>query len=109
MKDIRLKEVPFELDGKTYRLRCNMNVLADVQEAFGGQIGAALDRTHELKSTLVWLSAMLNDYAASQNWEERFTPEALGRRRLIAGLPTIVYELVYDGLTIESSSSDEKN
>ena len=30
--DIRLETMPFELDGKTYQLRCNMNVLADVQE-----------------------------------------------------------------------------
>ena len=33
MIDMRLERVPFEFDGHTFQLCCNMNVLADVQEA----------------------------------------------------------------------------
>lgn len=37
MIDMRLERVPFEFDGHTFQLCCNMNVLADVQEAFDGK------------------------------------------------------------------------
>lgn len=101
MKDIRLKETPFELDGKTYLLRCNMNVLADVQEAVGGDLGAALDPKSALKNSLIWLAAMLNDYADEQGWPERFTPAALGRRKFSPGVVGMIADLTHDGLTIE--------
>ena len=79
MEDIRLKTEPFELDGKTYLLSCSMNVLADVQEAYGGKISNALSAKATLKSCLEFLAAMLNDYADSQGWEERFTARQIGR------------------------------
>lgn len=80
MTDIRLEEIPFELDGKTFRLRCNMNVLADVQEVFGGQISGALSGESPTRSVLEFLAAMLNDYADEMGWPERFTARQLGRR-----------------------------
>lgn len=80
MTDIRLEEIPFELDGKTYLLRCNMNVLADVQEAFGGTIAGALSGESANRSVMEFLAAMLNDYADEQGWPERFTARQIGRR-----------------------------
>jgi len=80
MRDIRLEEVPFEFDGKRYLLRCNMNVLADVQEAYGGSIGEALDGKNPLKSVTEFLAAMLNDYADEQGWPERWTAKQVGRK-----------------------------
>lgn len=76
---IRLEEVPFEFDGKTFLLRCNMAVLEDVQDAHGG----SLDEVLELPPTatvLEFLAAMLNDYADEQGWPERYTPKALRRK-----------------------------
>ena len=29
--DLRLKDLPFTFEGRTYKLRCNMNVLADFE------------------------------------------------------------------------------
>ena len=80
MADIRLEEVPFELDGKAYLLRCNMNVLADVQEAYDGDLTAALSEKNTFKSVLTFLAAMLNDYADEQGWQERYTAKQLGRK-----------------------------
>ena len=80
MRDIRLEEIPFELDGKTYLLRCNMNVLADVQDAFGGSISGALSGENPLQSVLEFLAAMLNDYADEQGWPERYTAKQIGRK-----------------------------
>lgn len=79
MSDIRLESMPFEIGGKKYLLRCNMNVLADVQEAFGGDFASALDGKSTMKSVLTFLAAMLNDYADEQGWEEHFTVRSLGR------------------------------
>lgn len=79
MRDVRLEEMPFEYKGKTYLLRCNMNVLADVQNAYDGDLGAALDEGKTLRSVTEFLAAMLNDYADEQNWPERVTAKQLGR------------------------------
>lgn len=115
MSDIRLKEKHLELDGKTYVLRCNMNVLADVQETVGGDLRNAIGNKAPLRNTLIWTAAMLNDYADEQGWPERFTPVELGRRRFVHSLSADVEELVYDGLGIgtseenDTAEGDEKN
>ncbi len=80
MSGVKMKEIPFELDGKRYRLRCNMNVLADVQEAYGGDFMESLDSRRSMKGILEFLAAMLNDYADEQDWPERFTAKQLGRK-----------------------------
>ena len=80
MSGVKMKEIPFELDGKRYKLRCNMNVLADVQEAYDGDFMESLNSRQSMKSVLEFLAAMLNDYADEQGWPERFTAKQLGRR-----------------------------
>jgi hypothetical protein len=80
MSGVKMKEVPFELDGKRYKLRCNMNVLADVQEAYDGDFMESLNSRQSMKSVLEFLAAMLNDYADEQGWPERFTAKQLGRK-----------------------------
>ena len=85
--DIRLESLPFEVNGKTYQLRCNMNVLADVQELYEGDFVNALDGKATMKSALTFLAAMLNDYADEKGWEERFTARSLGRMFKLNDLP----------------------
>lgn len=86
MSDIRLKTVDYELGGRTYQLTCNMNVLADVQEAYNGSLVRALNTSSGLKGTLVFLAAMLTDAADTQGVEDadgcpmRFTARELGRK-----------------------------
>lgn len=100
MSDIRLEGKPFEIDGKTYILRCNMNVLADVQEEYDGDFSAALNEKTSLKSLLVFFAAMLNDYAEEQGWQERFTAKQLGRKFKRFDIPAEeVMGLVYDAIT----------
>ena len=88
MRDIRLEEMPFEFDGKTFLLCCNMNVLADVQDAFDGQISGALSGESPTKSVLAFLTAMLNDYAEGQGWPERYSMREVGRRLTPAMTPS---------------------
>lgn len=88
MRDIRLEELPFEFGGKTYLLRCNMNVLADVQEIYGGDVGKALSSETPTKSVLHFLAAMMNDYAEDMGWPERFTARQIGRRLTLPQVPT---------------------
>lgn len=80
MTEMRLLEVPFEMDGKTYKLRCNMNVIADVQDFYKGKFIDALDQQNSARSVIAFLTAMLNDYADDQGWPERFTPKQIGRK-----------------------------
>ena len=108
MSDIRLQELPFEFDGKTYLLRCNMNVLADVQEAYGGDIGEALEGDSPLKSVTVFLAAMLNDYADEQGWEERWTPKTVGRKLGLHGFPKAeIMRLVTQAIVPPNVSSQD--
>lgn len=100
MSDIRLKDLPFEYGGKTYRLRCNMAVLADVQEENGGKISPALDGRRGMKSALQFLAAMMNDWADEQNWPERFTWRGLGRVLRTEEVPrSEIISLVLNALT----------
>lgn len=79
MADLRLESLPFPYNGRIYKLRCNMNVLADVQEENGGNISPAFDGKRGMKSALQFLAAMMNDWADEQGWPERFTSRELGR------------------------------
>ena len=87
MRDIRLETMPFQFEGKTYILRCNMNVLADVQAEYGGKISGALTGENPTKSVLAFTAAMMNDYADEQGWPERFTAKDLGRKLGMNMLP----------------------
>lgn len=108
--DIRLKQLPFEFEGKTYKLRCNMNVLADVQEAYGGDLSAALDDKSALHSVLTFLAAMLNDYADEMGWEERWSSRSVGRRLSIKDIPSAeIMQLVIAAIKGDSSEENEKN
>lgn len=111
--DIRLKTMPFELEGRKYDLRCNMNVLADVQEAFDGSIQKALSNRSPVKGVLAFLAAMCNDYADAQGWDVRYTARQLGRLLPPAALKSVcadVMELVSSALGGEDEEGGaEKN
>lgn len=98
---IKLEELPFEYEGKEYILRCNMNVLADVQDAYDGNIGAALNEKRPLNSVTKFLAAMMNDYAEEQNWPERVTARQVGHK-LSRAFAVEIMALVVRSITPES-------
>jgi len=121
MSDLRLESMPFEFEGRRYQLRCNMNVLADVQEMNGGEISPALDGKRAHKSALQFLAAMMNDYADEQGWfdpspetgapilDKPFTPRALGRSMNFAEFPFAdVIGLVIRGMTTKRGDAEEE-
>lgn len=79
MRDIRLKTETLELDGRTWTLACNNNVLADAQDAYGGNFSAAF-RGSTIKSVLTFGALMLNECADERGWPERYTWRELGRK-----------------------------
>ena len=83
--DLRLPTMPFDFNGKTYELCCNMNVLADVQEAYDGSLMAALRNPSSIKAATTFLCAMLNDCAESNGWPERYSVRQVGR--MLGGNP----------------------
>lgn len=104
--DIRLKSLPFAYGGKTYVLRCNMAVLADVQEANDGKISTALSGARGMKNSLQFLAAMMNDYADLQGWPERFTWRELGRALRTEEVPMgEIIALVLDALTPQKTEN----
>lgn len=110
---IKLQEKPFEYEGKTYMLRCNMNVLSDVQDEYDGNLGAALNEKRPFRSLLTFLAAMMNDYADEMHWPERFTAKQLGRTLTTRDLPDImglvVKALVPDAGADQAEEAHEKN
>ena len=108
MRDIRLEELPFDFDGKQFLLRCNMNVLADVQDVYGGNIGKALTGGNVFRSVLEFLAAMLNDYAEEQGWPEHYTARQLGRKFTQNTLPTSeIMGLVTRSIAPQAADNDE--
>ena len=79
MSSIRLEEKPFELDGKTYVLRCNMAVLDALQEGSDGDFGAVMSMPAR-QGVVEILAAMLNDYAEDMDWPDRWTAKQLKKR-----------------------------
>ena len=105
--DIRQKTVPFEFEGKVYTLRCNFNVLADVQEENGGDISPALSGRRGMKNALQFLAAMMNDWADEQGWPERHTWRELGRVLRPKQVPSAqIIGLVFDALTPPETVSE---
>jgi len=114
--DIRQKTLPFVFEGRTYKLTCNMNVLADVQEASGGTISPAFDGKRGMKNALMFLAAMMTDYADEQGWTDadgmplEFTWRALGRVLRPEAVPSAeIFSLVIDALTPPKSGDVGKN
>ena len=124
METTKFDFVDYEFEGRTYRLVCNMNVAAYVQDEYDGNLLQALDRIHGIKSTLAFLAAMLTDAADTQGITDenglplRFTSKQLGRKltmhqTLEAG--TRIYPLIQAAVTPpeeelgEKTSEDEKN
>lgn len=86
MEDIKPREVAWRFDGRDWVLRCNNNVLAEVQIVNGGELSPILSTKRTMKSVLQLLAAMLNDYADEMRWTDedgfaiRYTEKQLGRR-----------------------------
>ena len=110
---LQLKTVPFEFDGKVFQLCCNMNVLADVQERFGGDLKAMLSANTTLTCITAFLTAMLNDYADSQGWPERYTAAQVGRQldptpAVMQKRNSMVLDLIYSAIVPQTASADQK-
>lgn len=110
MSDIRLKEIPFEHNGKTYLLRCNFNVLADLQEEFG-EIPDVMDGKKSMRNMAAFIAAMMNDYADAQNWPERFTARQVGR--ILPANPDIemmqnIMKIVVNALYLQQENTEEQ-
>lgn len=101
--NLRLEELPFEFEGKTYMLRCNMAVLEEIQDAHGGNLIEALDPERAISSALEFLTAMINDYAEDQGWPDRYTRTQVGRRLSFGDLANQVTKEIM-GLVIRSMS-----
>ena len=104
--DIRVPTAEYTLCGKKYTLIANMNVLADVQEAFDGDMREALSRKHTLKSGLVIGAAMLNEACAISGDRERFTPDDLGRK--IKANEAVSFAEIVTGLLCRAVMADEE-
>ena len=90
METTKLETGDYEFEGRVYRLTCNMNAIAYVQDEYDGNLVQALDRIHGIKSTLAFLAGMLTDAADSQGITDEnglplvFTRKQLGRKLTLA-------------------------
>lgn len=110
--DIRLKTEAFEFDGRTFQLCCNMNVLAEVQEAFGGNFYAALRSNYSIRGLMTFLTAMLNDYADRQDWDLHYEVAQVGRlldpsAAAISKRNTMIMGLVTSALTPATPAEED--
>lgn len=114
--DVRFKEVPFHFDLRDWTLRCNMWILAEVQEENGGDFSAMISGKHEMKSILQFLAAMLNFDAQKRGIPTRYTAFDIGGKLSFPEFQQIsgeVMELVVAAVKADDAAgdapADEKN
>lgn len=109
--DIRLSEVPFIFEGREFTLRCNMNVLIDVQEANGGSLDSFLEEKNHMKSVALLLASMLNDDAEERGYAVRYTPRQLGRKlslREYQRVDRLITDLLLSAVNDETAATEEQ-
>lgn len=123
METTKFDFVDYEFEGGTYRLVCNMNVAAYVQDEYDGNLLQALDRIHGIKSTLAFLAGMLTDAADTQGIKDEnglplvFTRKQLGRKLTLSQTieagkliyPLVWAEVVEKNQAGKEQKEDEKN
>lgn len=123
METTKFDFVDYEFEGRTYRLVCNMNVAAYVQDEYDGNLLQALDRIHGIKSTLAFLAGMLTDAADTQGIKDEnglplvFTRKQLGRKLTLSQTieaGKLIYPLVWEEVVEKNQAGkeqkeDEKN
>lgn len=123
METTKFDFVDYEFEGRTYRLVCNMNVAAYVQDEYDGNLLQALDRIHGIKSTLAFLAGMLTDAADTQGIKDEnglplvFTRKQLGRKLTLSQTieagkliyPLVWAEAVEKNQAGKEQKEDEKN
>lgn len=123
METTKLETVDYEFEGRVYRLTCNMNAIAYVQDEYDGNLVQALDRIHGIKSTLAFLAGMLTDAADSQGITDEnglplvFTRKQLGRKLTLAQTveagkliyPLVRAEVLKNAKAETKPQEDEKN
>ena len=106
--DIRLKTEKYTFDGREVVLCCNMNVLADVQEAYGGDITNALNKG-TTKTVLQFFAAMVNDYLDTIGDTRTYTAKEVGRLLppyQLREISAMVMRLVGSALRKETDSEE---
>ena len=123
METTKFDFVDYEFEGRTYRLVCNMNVAAYVQDEYDGNLLQALDRIHGIKSTLAFLAGMLTDAADTRGIKDEnglplvFTRKQLGRKLTLSQTieagkliyPLAWAEVVEKNQAGKEQKEDEKN
>ena len=123
METTKLETVDYEFEGRVYRLTCNMNAIAYVQDEYDGNLVQALDRIHGIKSTLAFLAGMLTDAADTQGIKDEnglplvFTRKQLGRKLTLSQTieagkliyPLVWAEVVEKNQAGKEQKEDEKN
>lgn len=100
---LRLEEKPIEIDGRVYKLRCNMAVLDALEEAHDGDLSVMFSMPPRQGASEI-LAAMLNDYAEDMGWEQDWTPKRVRKTFSIADIMAAdVMGLFQRALTIEDA------
>lgn len=76
MEKINLDKMPemhFSFEGRDYTLRCNLSVFEAVSKQCGEKLMSLFEGNNALDGSLIFLAAMLNDYAEDQDWPD-FVP-----------------------------------
>lgn len=77
MKTINLNgmmpEMQLSFEGRDYILRCNLSVFEAVSKQCGEKLMSLFEGKNALDGSLIFLAAMLNDYAEDQDWPD-FVP-----------------------------------
>lgn len=106
MDDLRLKTADVTVGGCTYTICCNMNVLADVQEIYNGDMRKALADS-SANGIRNFLTAMINDARDSQG-EAPLSAKQVGREISFSCAKRIVMPLLLSAFVSQKEENQEE-
>lgn len=104
---IRLEEKPFEIDGRVYRLRCNMAVLDRIEEAHGS-FEAVMQLPMRDGVTEI-LAAMLNDFAEDKGWPQDWTSKRVKKLMSFRDLLELDVLGIFNRAVVPASAAVEQD
>lgn len=114
--NVKEKTVPFEFDGKTFQLKFNLNVIAEIQEKYE-DLDSFFEKIAKV-GDMLWLLCLLinqdvkkHNKSSTEKWEY-YTVEQIGEVFGISDIKTLsslIADAVMNAMPSKDTEENEKN
>ena len=114
--NVKEKTVPFEFDGKTFRLKFNLNVIAEIQEKYE-DLDSFFEKMSKVGDMLWLLCLLINQDVKKHNKNSTekwgyYTAEQIGEAFGMSDIKTLsslIADVIMNAMPSKDTEEDEKN